>query len=49
MNGVAREFWAEVYDFRAPSEDRRERPERLRRSKAQKLRMTRRPARRPVR
>jgi hypothetical protein len=47
MNGVAREFWAEVYDLRTPAEDRRERPIRLRRVK-QKLVLTRRPARRPL-
>jgi hypothetical protein len=49
MNGVAREFWAEVYDLRLPVEERRERPVRTRHAKAQRLVLTRRPDRRPIR
>jgi hypothetical protein len=49
MNGVAREFWAEVYDLAAPIEDRRDRPVRSRHAKARKLVLTRRPNQRPIR
>jgi hypothetical protein len=49
MNGVAREFWAEVYDLRAlavdPREERRERPVR---AKVRKV-LVRRAARPPLR
>jgi hypothetical protein len=49
MNGVAREFWAEVYDLRTLVEDRRGWQNRDRRSKATKVVLTRRPTRRPLR
>jgi hypothetical protein len=49
MNGVAREFWAEIYDLRLPAaEPRDERRERPVRAKVRKL-LVRRPARRPLR
>jgi hypothetical protein len=37
MNGVAREFWAEVYDLRVASDPREERRARPARAKAKKV------------
>jgi hypothetical protein len=49
MNGVAREFWAEVYDLRmAAAEPREERRQRPVRAKVRKV-LVRRAARRPLR
>jgi hypothetical protein len=44
MNGLAREYWSEVYDLRTPVEDGREKRSRVRRKK-QVRQITRRPER----
>jgi hypothetical protein len=49
MNGVAREFWAEVFDLKVPVDERQGRSVRTRHAKAQRLVLTRRPDRRPIR